>query len=481
LEEQLRRLEGSGAALRRLWHHDLAALVIDEDGCCRGGVLQDLREGTVAALPADAVIITSGMPAHIFGRRRNLGPPASGLIVAYEQGARTANWEFILFRPTAALSGRPPRALSSAALAEGARLWVPRRTDDRRPAPEIPEGDRWYLLEDLLPETRGLVPRHQVSLALFAAGGSRAETADRDRTLGYLDPTALAALGWARVEEALGRAAMDHLISLDPDAALTPFDVGIAMDGSLGGLRVDFAGGDDSNQRDHATSIPGLYAAGEAAALYHGANALEGNRLLAELHGGVLAAAAAAVYGRRSAPGSPAQTLLESCRKSEEDRLSEIPERSGKEDVFSLHEDLRALVRRHLGPVRTAADLKLLEQALAELAERAEGVGCVDSAAPSGFALAHARSLRGAIEIVRAAAQSARQRDESRGAHVRAEHFSRDDERFLRATVVHSTADGPAIEYEPVDTSLAEAQPSWPEAALTVPSGPRAGGVGSTR
>ena len=155
--------------------------------------------------------------------------------------------------------------ISEAARGEGGRLFF---YDD--------EGQKTYFMEDKFGTRGNLMPRDVVSREMDACGRQV-----------YLDLTELPQAVWQKRLSDL-REEIIHYLALDPAAEPVPVAPGIHY--FMGGIRID---------RQHRSNIPGLYAAGECACGYHGANRLGGNSLLGALYGGLRAAETICVEAER--------------------------------------------------------------------------------------------------------------------------------------------------------------------------------------
>ena len=132
---------------------EFLSAVLDSNGVCRGICAMDLRSMEVKTFPADAIIVCTGGIGAIFGKSTNsvvcTGSAQSAL---YQQGAYYANGEFIQVHPTSIPGEDKLRLMSESARGEGGRVWVPKDKNDKRAAQSIPEGDRWYFLEERYPK-----------------------------------------------------------------------------------------------------------------------------------------------------------------------------------------------------------------------------------------------------------------------------------------------------------------------------------------
>src|SRR5579859_7903626 len=134
--------------VRKLEWWDFLALVLDDEGTCRGIVAQDMKTMAIKAFPGDAVCLATGGCGVVFGKSTNsvinTGTASSE---AYQQGACYANGEFIQVHPTAIPGADKLRLISESVRGEGGRVWVPRDAKEQRPGRDVPESGRDYFLE----------------------------------------------------------------------------------------------------------------------------------------------------------------------------------------------------------------------------------------------------------------------------------------------------------------------------------------------
>src|SRR3954469_9717710 len=167
LDEQVRRYEAEGKVVKyEYW--EWLGMVRDEGGRCIGSVAMDLRTNEIRTFPAEAVMLATGGPGIVFGRSTNsvinTGTAAGR---AYMEGAIYANGEFIQVHPTSIPGEDKLRLMSESVRGEGGRVWVPKKKGDTRGPREIPEGERWYFLEEKYPKYKNLVPRDIASREIF--------------------------------------------------------------------------------------------------------------------------------------------------------------------------------------------------------------------------------------------------------------------------------------------------------------------------
>lgn len=340
---------------------------------------------------ARAVLIAAGGAGQVFSDTTNPGvATGDGIALAVDAGADLADMEFYQFHPTAfSLPGAPRFLLSEALRGEGAYL----RND---------KGERFMELYHPLLE---LAPRDVVARAITREGMGAATGESR---LVHLDMRHIKGINLT--DRFPGISAFLARYGLDLSRDLIP--VRPAAHYLMGGIRTDLSG---------RTSLPGLYAAGEAACTgVHGANRLASNSLLEGL-----------VFGARAAQAMLADRLPLVAADEPEHAL--LP--PSALDLEQIEEGITVLQRSmwsHAGLLRQESTLRegseaqaACELQLADLHEQGK----------SSRRLSEARALSRVAETI---LLSALARTESRGAHYRNDFPSRDDAHFLKHSVVKS-------------------------------------------
>ena len=206
---------------------------------------------------------------------------------------------------------------------------------------------------------------------------------------------------------------------------------------AMGGLRVEAETG--------ATTIPGLYAAGEAAAGLHGANRLGGNSLSDLLVFGRRAGAAAAAYAREVGLGT-----IDERQVGEEQQTLLLPlSAAGKENPYLLQQELQQAMQDGAGLAREEKSLKRCLDRVLELRQRSARIH-VPGSRRYNPGWHTARDLRFMLTIAEAIVRAAIERRESRGAHWRLDYLEKDPALGRVNFIAHSDGGHMKITTQPV-------------------------------
>ena len=260
LIDAARRYEAEGI-IKRYPHHVLQALHIQDDKC-KGATVSDTHTGESISFFGSVILASGGMNGLFDGLTTGTTQNTADVTaMCLENGVELANLEFIQYHPTTIAIPGKRLLISEAARGEGGRLFVNRN------------GKPWYFMEEKYPELKNLMPRDVVSAEIVEVT-SMHECEDQV----YLDMTGIDKKVWKTRLSDL-REQVLHYLALDPMKKPIPVSPGIHY--FMGGIWVD---------SEHHTSAENLYAAGECACQYHGANRLGGNSLLGAVYGGKVAA-----------------------------------------------------------------------------------------------------------------------------------------------------------------------------------------------
>ncbi|MEM4389184.1 MAG: FAD-dependent oxidoreductase [Candidatus Micrarchaeia archaeon] len=384
------------------------------NGACTGAVAWEIASGEIQAISAKAVVLATGGLGRLYGRTTNaLCCTGDGMALALRAGALLKDIEFIQFHPTT-LAGNNI-LISEAARGEGGVLL--NRLGERFMKKYAREAE--------------LAPRDVVARSI-----QREIDAGNGFPGGYVQLD-LRGLGKEKISERLPqvREICMHFAGIDP--AEEPIPVQPAQHYAMGGIAVDL---------DGASSVSGLFAAGECACSgVHGANRVGGNSLLETIVFGKRVGRAAARYAARaSVDVSEAERALE----REKRRLSEIFSRRGRSH-YVLKRRMQEIMDRFVGIFRNARGMREASDKLAALRKAIGRVGVVDKEKEFNTDLLALLELDFSLEVAMAVVASALARKESRGAHYRTD-YPKPSREWLRHTLAGVRGGEIVLDYEPV-------------------------------
>jgi len=489
LDEQVRRWEAAGKVTKHeFW--DYLGPVLDSNGTGRGCVAQDLVSMEIRGFPADALIIASGGCGLVFGRSTmSMASSGSAASRTYQAGVRYANGEFIQVHPTAIPGADKLRLMSESARGEGGRIWVPRRPQDPRPPSQIPEGERYYFLEERYPKYGNLLPRDIATREIFNVCTKEGLSVEKDRLCVYLDVSHLP-------RDILDRKLAGILEIYQKFQGVDPRQQAMkifpAVHYSMGGLWVDYertaeGGLGIGSPRNHQTNVPGIFAVGECDYQYHGANRLGANSLLSCIFSGLVVAPGVAglmeATDRRPAAGE-LSSLGDRAVREHQARFKALLARGQEgENPYLLHQQLGKIMTEAATVVRHNRDLDRAYERVVELEERAAHSAVSDTGTWTNQNVVFARALQDMFPLARTMLKGARARDECRGAHDKPEsampqvdaadpaerrrqagawcdRFEANNRKWLKTTIAALGPGGePLLSYEDVDTSLIPPRP----------------------
>ena len=436
--------------------HEMLDLVV-VDGRARGIIARNLVTGAIERFPADAVLLaTGGYGNAYFLATYAVNSNATAIWRAYKRGALFANPCFTQIHPTCIpVSGdhQSKLTLMSESLRNDGRVWVPAQQGDRRPASQIPEGERDYYLERRYPAFGNLVPRDVASRAAKAVCDEGRGAGDTGLSV-YLDfADAIGRLGEPVIRERYGNLFQMYEKITDENPYKTPMRIYPAIHYTMGGLWVDY----------HLMStIAGLFVLGEANFSDHGANRLGASALMQGLADGYFVAPATLPHYLAGAPLPKVSTGHDAFREAEAsvrakiDRLLSV---KGKRTPRDIHRTLGKLLWDKVGMGRTEDGLK---DALGRVPQLREEFWATVSVPSSGDEMSQVLEYAGRVadylELGELIALDALERRESCGGHFREEYQTpdgealRDDESFAHVAAWEYAGDGalPVRNVEPL-------------------------------
>ena len=399
--------------------------LIKHEGAVRGVVALDLKTGELESITAKSVVIAAGGAGRVFEPSTNaLICTGDGLSLAWNNGAGLMDMEMIQYHPTTL--ARTGILLSEAARGEGAYLLNS-------------EGDRF--MKKYAPDYMELASRDVVS---------RSEQTEINEGRGVdgnvlLD---LRHLGKEFIETRLGYLQEVSVEFLGIDMAEQPVPIRPGMHYIMGGIKTDV---------DGETGVPGLYAAGECANVsVHGANRLGANSLLDTV-----------VFGRRSAEKasdyvkSVPNTIIptEQYVKRDLELIKNIMDANGKYRVSEVRNKMATAMTKGIGVFRDQESMeyakKIVDQTKIDYRDsiRIENKGKVYNTD-----LLFALELGNMIDCAESIVHGALTRKESRGAHFRTDIPGRNDEEWLKHTLIYKSLEG-EISIETPDVTITEWEP----------------------
>ncbi len=413
-----------------------------EGGRCGGLTALEMRSGQMRRFNAKAVIIAGGGAGRMFPFSTNGAiKTGDGMALAYRAGVPLKDMEFVQYHPT----GLPNTGIL---LTEGCRgeggILVNRNghryLQDYGMGPETPVG-RPVL------KTMELGPRDRLSQAFWheQKKGNTIDTPWGDCVL--LD---MRHLGEKRINERLPfvRELFTSYLGVDPVS--DPVPVRPVVHYMMGGIHTDI---------NAATSLPGLFAAGECACVsINGANRLGSNSLTELLVFGRRAAMSAAEYVR-SASRAADERALAAAAQAAQARMRELFGRAmGKETIAGLRKEMMDTLEAHAGIYRTGEGLAAACAKIGELRRRYRDIALHDKSNVYNTDLLQALELGSMLDCAEAVAAGALARKESRGAHQRIDYPARDDATFLKHTLAwYQEHEAPRIDYR--DVVITKSQP----------------------
>jgi succinate dehydrogenase / fumarate reductase flavoprotein subunit len=245
------------------------------DGKARGIIARNLVTGEIERHSAHAVVLaTGGYGTIYFLSTLAVNSNASAVWKAHKKGAFFANPSFIQIHPTSVPQLNEFQAkltLMSESLRNDGRIWVPKLKGDKRPGNEIPEEERDYYLERRYPAFGNLVPRDVASRAAKERCDAGYGIGDTGLAVNLDFRDAIKKQGKKAIEEKYGNLFNMYKTITGIDSYIEPMQIYPAGHYTMGGLWVDY---------ELMTTIPGLYAIGEANFSDHGANRLGASSLM---------------------------------------------------------------------------------------------------------------------------------------------------------------------------------------------------------
>ena len=386
---EARRFEGMGLITRRLWMDFYSALI--KDGVCYGAILYNEATVSFETMRADFVVIATGGQNALFGKTTG-STMCDGYVAGklFMQGVELKNLEFIQYHPTTIETAQKKMLISAAVRGEGGRLYYEEA------------GKRVYFMEEMYGERGNLMPRDVVSRCMSETG----------RNI-FLD------ISFLGKEEILKRIPEVY------DLCMKYLGLDISVDSIPVTPSVHFFMGGIAVKNNHETNIKNLYAIGECASIYHGANRLGGNSLLAAIYSADVASAAI----EKAAPSETDADFFEELEEAQA-ILKRLQESKSPFHVWYIRDMLAENMQEDLGIVR---DEERLTRGIEDVSYY---LSVADKIHYDNSVLTYFNySLTGILTLAKATLVCALNRKESRGAHYRSD-YPEAKESMAAATII---------------------------------------------
>lgn len=450
--EMIRTLQDHGIHSGMSVHMECTVLsLLMDSGRVAGAFGYDREKGHFICWKAKAVVMATGGIGRAFKISSNSWEyTGDGLGLAYRAGAELTDMEFVQFHPTGMVW---PMSVRGILVTEGVRGegGVLRNSENNRfmfddipdnyksqTADSEEEGWRYTQGDKEARRPPELLTRDHVARCI-----------NREVKAGRGSPHGGVFLDIAWIKEKLPNAS-EHIKRKLPsmyhqfkqlagiDITKEPMEVGPTTHYMMGGIRVD---GDTQ-----MSTIPGLFAAGEAAAGLHGANRLGGNSLSDLLVFGKRAGEHAAIFAKQNGSVSVDANQLDAAAKNALAPFERGPE---AENPYKIQQQLQETMQDLVGIVRTEAEMKQALEVIAELEKKAERVG-IDGNRQYNNGWHTAMDLPNLLTVSSLITRAALLRKESRGAQFREDFPDKDPEWAKYNVVVRWGDSGPEIERRPI-------------------------------
>jgi succinate dehydrogenase / fumarate reductase flavoprotein subunit len=428
------------------------------DGRARGIIARNLTTGALERHLGDAVVLATGGYGTAYYLSTNaVNSNVTAAWRAYKRGALFANPCFTQIHPTCIpVSGEHQSKLTlmSESLRNDGRVWVPKKTGDRRPPEQIPEEERDYYLERKYPSFGNLVPRD-------VASRNAKQACDDGRGVGesglavYLDfKDAIKRLGAATIEEKYGNLFHMYKKITDEDAYQVPMRIYPAIHYTMGGLWVDY---------NLMSNVPGLHVLGEANFSDHGANRLGASALMQGLADGYFVIPY--TIGDYLASGALAKATTDhdafkDAQDSAQKQINRLLGVKGTRGIREIHRELGRIMWDYVGMARNEAGLRHALDAIPKLRDEFwQNVSVPGTPDNLNQSLEYAGRVADYLEFAELLTRDALDRRESCGGHFREESQTpegealRDDERFsyVAAWEFQGVGREPVLHKEPLE------------------------------
>ena len=395
--------------------YNLLDLAVDADGI-QGLVAIDLRAGEIVQFQARAVVLATGGFGRVYWTRTTnaTNMTGDGVAAAMRAGVPIKDPEMVQFHPTGLASSGT--LLSEACRGEGGYLINK-------------DGERF--MERYAPDKMELGPRDLVARSIETEIKEGRGFGEGMKSYVYLD---MRHLGAEKIMERLPQVRELALKFEGVDMITDPVPIRPSNHYSMGGIDV-------VDYRTCATKVPGLFAAGECSNIsVHGANRLGGNSVSEVCFFGKQAGIGAAAAAGSRAFG--ATDVLEQIGAKWEQRFETMRSRSEGVHVYEVRDKMAEAMWNGVGIFREGAGIEQAMATVDECIEEYRDAYIGDSSKVYNNAFMNYVEIGNVLTIARAVCMGALERKESRGSHSRGDFPERDDEHFLKHSLVSVDSEG---------------------------------------
>lgn len=401
----------------------LLSLVV-EDGKFEGLVAMDIRDGKIHPIQAKSVVIASGGFGRIYWSRTTnaINMTGDGTAACFEAGIPLKDPEFIQFHPTGL--AQTGVLLSEACRGEGGYLINK-------------DGERF--MARYAPEKMELGPRDLVSRSIETEIKEGRGFGEGMTSYVLMD---LRHLGEKKIMERLPQVRELALEFEGVDLIKEPVPIRPSCHYTMGGIHV-------SDYKTCSTPIEGIHAAGECCSVsIHGANRLGGNSVADVVFFGKYAGLGAKESAMRRSFGRTEK--LEQEANAWKTKFKTIREKTTGVSMFSIRNRLAETMWNYVGIFRTESEMAQALAAVDELIEEYKDAYAGDASVKYNMAFINYVEIGNILKLARAVAMGALNRRESRGSHSRGDYPTRNDEQFLKHTLIYKDGENYRLEYAPV-------------------------------
>ncbi len=406
--------------------------IVVVDGRAVGIVTRDLITGAIESHSGHAVVLATGGYSNVYYLSTNaMACNVTAAWRAHRRGAAFANPCYTQIHPTCIPQSdefQSKLTLMSESLRNDGRIWVPKRADDNRPPNDIPPEDRDYYLERIYPAFGNLVPRDVASRAAKRMVDSGKGVGPRKNGV-YLDfATAIERVGADVIADRYGNLFEMYERITDENPYKVPMRIYPAPHYTMGGLWVDY---------NLMTSVPGLYAIGEANFSDHGANRLGASALMQGLADGYFVLPYTigdylADY-LNTDPVPTSDGAFVAVEDQVRDRIAGYLSVKGTRTVDWFHRELGKIMLEHCGMTRSETGLdKALTEIPALYEEFRSDLRVLGDGESLNQSLERAGRVDDFFQLAQVMCIDAKDREESCGGHFREEYQTPEGEALRR-------------------------------------------------